>query len=163
MPKGDLVLQVYCKTPIAVLLLGVKDAKGVMRFPSGPGTNEARTSGLRIDVQPLLPINEQLVAAASTALATPLALALDVVQEFADEMQLPDGQAATVYLATVNETRAPDVQAQSGWASMPDILRGMDKDRRRLPYLRAWQILTGGLTLNTKALEASEVLKALED
>ena len=157
------MLQLFCKTPVAVLLLGVKDAKGVMRFPSGPGEGEARTSGLRIDVRPLVPINEQLMAAASTALATPLALALDVVQEFADELTLPDGQAATVYLATVNETRAPQVQARSEWASMPDILRGMDKDRRRLPYLRAWQILTGGLTLNTKAVEASELRKSLDD
>lgn len=153
------MLHLYCKTSVAVLLLGIKDEHGVMRFPR---SGDERAAGYVFDVLPRVPINEQLVEHAGRALGEPVRLSLAVQQEFADEMPLADGTLATVYLATLADAAAERIKARSEWPSLPDILRGMDRDRRRLPYLRAWQILTGGLKLNTKAVDANE-LKNLFD
>jgi hypothetical protein len=155
------MLHVYCKTEVAVLMLAVKDEAGVMRVPVSPG---ARAPGWEIAVRPLVPIGEQLVAAAAEALGTDVTgLALDVVQEFADETRLADGTLATVYLATLAPAVAERRHAPRTWSSIPELLRGLPKDRGRLPYLRAWQILTGGLQLNTKAVDVSELGKYFEE
>lgn len=151
------MLHVFCRTPSAVLLLGVKDDRGVLRFPfSANGV----VPGLCFEVLPLAPIGEQLVRAASEALSAPVGLSLTIQQEFADVMTLPNGSEATVYLATIS---APHARAHPNWPSMPEMLRGMDKDRRRLPYLRAWQVLTGGLQLNTKVVDMDEVQRYLDE
>jgi hypothetical protein len=42
----------------------------------------------------------------------------------------------------------------------------MPRDRARLPYMRAWQVLSGGLTINVKAVagdDADKLLKEYDD
>ena len=146
-----------CKTPRAILLCAVKDAAGVLRFPEGgPGGQP----GLALDVEPLAPINEQLLRGASAALGKDVALRLAVSQEFADEMTSADVVAATLYVGTLDP--AAGIVAEKTWATMPDILRRL-QGRARIPYMRAWQVLTGGLQLNTKAVDAAEVAKYFDD
>jgi hypothetical protein len=160
------MLQLICKTPLAIFLVGVADERGVLRFPTA---GDAEAPGLRIPVRALVPINEQLVAAASAALGAAVGPALDIVQDFADEMELADGAGCTVYVARLNAARlAPSSQtviaeAANGWPSFPELLRGMSKTRRRLPFLRAWQVLSGGLELTTKAVDMDEVRRHFDD
>lgn len=149
--------QIYCKTDLAVLLAAVADAKGVLRFPTTEG---AALPGLYVDVAPLIPIYEQLKRGASSALGLDVSRNLRIWDEFADEVPLVDGRVATLYVGLL-EGMTTDVAAR--WPVMPDLLRRMDKNRSRLPVLRAWQILQGGLKLDTKAVEAGEVAKYFDD
>lgn len=148
---------IYCKTDHAVLLLAVRDERGVLRFPSSQG---ATIPGLHMPVRPLMPIQAQLTAAASDCVERDVALHFRLCDEFADEIRLPDGREATLYVANLEE---PRVTAPSSWPVMPDILRSLPRDKSRVPYLRAWQILQGGLQLNTIAVDAEEVKKHFDD
>ncbi len=145
--------RLYCPTEHAILLVGVPDAIGVLRFPVTPDYGPA--PGLHFAPRPLVSIDQQLVAEASRALGTDVALKLDLVQEFADELTLANGAKATIYLGTL--VKDAGIAAAADWRSLPDLMRSMAKDRGRLPYLRAWQIMTGGLQLNTKALDLDVV------
>jgi hypothetical protein len=144
--------RLYCPTETAILLVGIPDANGVLKFPVA-----GDPPGLHVAARPLISIDQQLVAAASEALGKDIALHLSLEQEFADDVALPDGKTATLYVGTVAKTAG--IQAPGSYQSMPDILRAMAKTRGRLPYLRAWQVLTGGLTMTTKALDLDEVKK----
>jgi hypothetical protein len=147
------MLHVHCKTPVAILLAAVADDRDLRRFPQNGGA----LPGLVFEVSPGLPINIQLLETLWAHVGEKLK-GVDIIQEFAGEAELPDGRAATVYLATVNGRRELSGDAPT----MPEILRGMAKDRNRLPYLKAWQVLTGSLTLNTKAIELDELKKHLD-
>ena len=48
------------------------------------------------------------------------------------------------------------------WSTLPVLIRNMPKDRNRLAYLKAWQVLTGALEESTKALDVHEVVKHLK-
>ena len=147
-----------CKTPSAVLLVAVRDSLGVLRVPGGAGA----FPGLTVAVAPLMPILPQLTDAASAFFGKDVARRLDIVQDYADELlETPGGEpVATLYVATL----APEAEvlAQAEWPSMPDILRRL-KGKSRIPYLRAWQVLAGGLHLNTKAVDAAELAKHFDD
>lgn len=147
-----------CRTDSAILLVAVADAAGVLRFPSD-FTSESM-HGLHLAVQPLLPIGPQLVAVASRVLESDVSTSLDICQDFADEVFINGATQTTVFVGRVTRS---DLIAPQGWLSFPDILRSMVRDRRRLPYLRAWQVLTGALSLNTKAVDVAEVAKHLLD
>lgn len=146
------MLHIHCKTPVAILLAAMPDERDLMRFPQ----NGAGLPGLAFEVASGMPINVQLIEFLWAHLGDKVK-GIDIIQDYSGEVQLPDGRAATVYLATVNGRfpLPPDAK------TMPEILRGMPKDRNRLPYLKAWQVLTGSLTLNTKAVDLDEVKKYL--
>lgn len=140
---------------MAVLLIGFPDERGVLRFPE-----------IRFVPKALTPIAEQLLREASASAQTDLARRVTLVDQFCDETTLPDGTTATVYLMTLDAHQPQGAAApyvDQAWRSFPDILRAMPRDRGRLPYLRAWQVITGGLTLNTKAVDLEEVKRHLLD
>ncbi len=144
-----------CKTPWAVLLCAVADEGKVLRFPDQGGA----TPGLRFAVTPLTPINEQLVRAASSHFYVEVGLHLQICQEFADELPgLAADAGTTLYLATLSE--AAGIVAPTAWTNMPDLLRRLT-GRTRVPYMRAWQILAGGLTETSKVIDAADLAKAL--
>lgn len=148
---------VYCKTDHAILLLAVRDERGILRFPSSPG---AVSPGIHFPVRALMPIQAQLTAAASDTVGRDVALHFRLCDEFADEIRMADGREATLYVANLEE---PRVVAPNDWPVMPAILRSFPRDKSRIPYLRAWQILQGGLQLNTLAVDAEEVKKHFDD
>lgn len=150
------MLHVHCKTSVAILLAAIPDERDLMHFPQS-ATSFAGLPGLTFDVSPGMPINIQLMEQLWAHLGEKIK-GVDIIQAFVDEVRLPDGRAATVYLATVNGRRT----LTSGAPTMPEILRQMPKDRNRLAYLKAWQVLTGSLTLNTKAVELEEIKKYLD-
>lgn len=150
-------LHLQCPTDFAILLCAVADERGVLRFPSNDATE---LPGLNFAVEAGVPINEQLVKAAENLLKVKLGGKLDVSQDFADPITRADGSAATLYVATVQEGAK---RADESWPSLPEILRNLPKDKGRVPYLRAWQILTGGLKLETKAVDFAEVEKHFRD
>ncbi len=150
-------LIVKCPTDYAVLLCAVPDERGVLRFPSNDSTE---LPGLNFAVEAGLPINDQLIQVAEKTLNARLHGKLDVSQDFADPVVRVDGQPATLYVATVAEGAK---RSDSSWPSLPEILRALPKNKGRVPYLRAWQILTGGLKLDTKAVDMADVERHFRD
>ncbi|TWW12171.1 hypothetical protein E3A20_03230 [Planctomyces bekefii] len=148
---------IYCKTDRAILILGVPDDRGVLFFPSNRADE---LPGLHLDVKPLLPIFDQLTGLASAVLKQDVARSLHLFDEFADEIAINDSDKGTVFVGTLSQVTKPE---GGPWAVMPAILRALPKTRVRLPYLRAWQILQGGLKLNTKAVDPAELAKYFDD
>ena len=87
-------MHIYCRTPRAILLLGISDESGVKRFPCDPS---GTLPGLSFIPRPLEAINVQLIEFARSLVDGELA-DLDVIQNFSDATV--DGEEATVYLAT---------------------------------------------------------------
>ena len=150
------MVMLRCQTNQALLLVALADAEGVLRFPSD--FSHETFYGLHVSIKPLLPVAAQILEAASHALGFDVSRTLDLCQEFADEIPLSHEMKATVFVGLVTH---PEFKAPAQWLCLPDILRSMPRDRRRLPYLRALQILTGALSLNTKAVDLDEVAKHL--
>jgi hypothetical protein len=154
------VTRLYCPTTQALLLLGVRAGEpAILRAPDAL----ASPPGRLFTPRPLIPIDEQLAALALEIAGPAARSTLTIEQEYTDlipiRADLPAGHpeaAATLYLATCE---LPAIPAGAVWPSFPELLRAMPKDRARLPYLRAFQVLSGGLHLNTKAIEASELAK----
>ncbi len=144
-------MHIYCKTEYAVLLVGIPDQKNVLRFPN----NGKQWPGIVFKPVALTPINEQLVAAVQDFMGLEQAPKLEVNQEYSDITE----DKCTIFLATANQD---GLAVNDTWQSMPELLRGMDRNRKRLPFLRAWQVLTGSLELNTNAVENADLEKLLD-
>ncbi|MEZ4741581.1 MAG: hypothetical protein R3B45_03905 [Bdellovibrionota bacterium] len=143
-------MHIRCKTEQAILLLGVESKKGFLVFPS----NSSKFPGMLFTPEGGKAILEQLDIYASEILTSELAQGeLEICDRYFDIVTLDDGSEATLYLATVRNR--PEL-IQNSWSSLPEQLRKMPKDKGRLPFLRAWQVLTGALDLNTKAVETQE-------
>jgi hypothetical protein len=110
-----------------------------------------------------MPISPQLIAMTSEFFGCDVAMHLHIEQEFADPIGGSSDEPmgiATLYVGRLAPSAG--IKASSDWPSLPLILRQLS-GRARIPYLRAWQVLAGGLQLNTKAVDAAEVAKYFDD
>ena len=145
------MLQLRCPTDNAVLVLGVADSRGILLFP----TTSEEVPGLVFTPESLQPMNLQIIAKANLHLGTDLSgREIDICQDYSDRVVLGDGIEACLYLAIIRNH--PDL-ISSDWLNFPDQLRKMPKGRNRLAYLRAWQVMTGSLALNTKVIETDDL------
>jgi hypothetical protein len=144
-------MHIYCKTEYAVLLVGIPDEKKVLRFPN----NGKQWPGIVFKPVALQPINEQLVGSLKEYLDLDVDPTIEVNQEYSDITE----DKCTIYLATGSSDK---FSASESWQNMPELLRGMDRNRKRLPFLRAWQVLTGSLGLNTNAVENADLDSLLD-
>jgi hypothetical protein len=144
-------MHIHCSTEHAIFLLGVFDKKKVMRFPDEGETH----AGVRLQPSKSIPIDPQLLAACKKYLVDGFDnRAVSIYQEFDEVVTIPGLGETTVYLGVVDEEA---MTAPDEWAVFPDIIRRLPKDRTRLPYLKAWQVLTGGLKLDTRAIENADL------
>ncbi len=148
-------MHLKAKTPYALLLVGCHFHDGPMRFPS----EDPEFPGLLIAIDDGLTVNEHLIIGAQKVLGPELTgKQIEIHQEFDAPVGLKSGHCATLYLATVS---AEHKLGSKDWSTMPDLIRGMPKNRGRLAYLRAWQVLGGALEDNVKAFEIDEIAKNL--
>lgn len=154
-----MALHVHCSTDQAVLLAAVACPDGLLRFPN----DEIPWPGLGVNVKPLVGINEQLLDRAKEVFGPALASQLSIWQDYSDMIRVKDEDLATLYVAILRPS--PD-QLESlpwqTWRTLPDLIRSLPKDRTRLAYLKAWQVLTGALEETTKALDVDEVARYLK-
>lgn len=142
---------------VIILLLGVKDSKGILRFPSKNTFNP----GIVFKAERNIPVNVQLIKEAEKITGfSNLNLALEIEQNFRGDVQLPNQSFSSLYVGMVVDSEA---QAKPSWKSLPEILREMPKHKNRTIYLKAWQVLMGGLTQDNKVLEAEDADQALKD
>lgn len=136
-----------CKTPYALLLLGCESDIGPMRFPCDPSDGY----GLQIEVEAARSINEQLIERTVNFFKLEsIRRHVHLHQDYSCEATLPDGKLVTVYVATISGRHR---LAKDEWSTMPELLKKMPKDRNRLAYLKAWQVISG---------VAQELIKAVE-
>ena len=146
-------MHIYSKTKRALLLLGVPSERGVLSFPSTVPPKEGPHPGLLLDCDLQLPINPQLIDAAELYLQEEgLGIKMHIWQDYSDHLLLASGEKVTVYIARLDRT-IEDASSQGVMRTMPEWIRGLPKDRSRLLYVRALQVLSGGLTQETKVVE----------
>jgi len=150
-------LHVKCQTTYAILLLGVNSSSDpTLRFPA----NSDDVPGLLVKTNPSLGINEQFFDYLEKGFfrGENLRKVLVINQEYQDRLTLPDGQEATLYVGTLE---LKESHLDPKWKTIPQIMRDLPQDRGRLPFLRAWQVLAGGLSGQTKAVDLAEALRHL--
>lgn len=158
-----MALHVQCSTDEAVLLVAVNCPDGLLRFPN----DASPWPGLSLKVQPLLGINEQLIRRSQAELGPDLTAKLNIWQDYSDMIREGNEDRATLYVAIVRpDSQELENKPWKDWRTLPDLIRSLPKDRTRLAYLKAWQVLTGALEESTKALDVDEVaryLKSIEE
>lgn len=151
-------LHVQCSTDEAILLVAVNCPDGLLRFPN----DGSPWPGLSLQVQPLLGINEQLIRRSQDELGSALTAKLNIWQEYSDVIREANEDRATLYVAMIRpEAHEIENKPWKEWRTLPDLIRTLPKDRTRLAYLKAWQVLTGALEESTKALDVDEVARYL--
>ena len=154
---------IHCKTDHAVILIPLDAGDGLWMFPSDPGP----WAGLRLNVQPLMPIVPQIADLVRVRLGFAMEPAgYQVSPDFEDIVMLDSETPATLYVVqatSLKSTEEISVDSKKPFrlATPPEWLGRLPQERQRLSWLRAWQIYQGILTQNIKAVEATEVLKAI--
>lgn len=144
-----------CKTDIAIILLGIPNEKGILVFP----TSAHETPGIMFKNDPSMPINEQIILEVNNLCkSNKLGTKFDICQKYTATVKLSSGKAATLYTGILQETIA---NKDKGWKTLPELLKVMPKNRNRLPYLKAWQALTGAFDQRTGVIETDSVDKYL--
>ena len=143
-------LKINCPTDHAIFLFGVPMAdNGVFLFPS----TQAQLPGLHIHVSHGIPIHIQLVELVQNEIGQDIKPSeIHIFQEFAEQVQY-EGKSFTLYTGFTKEKRKIPLLH---WHTLPDILRKMGKHRHRLSYLKAWQVQTGALEQNVRAVEMDD-------
>ena len=152
-----MAIHVKAPTDVVIFLVGIKDERGVLRFPSKNSFNP----GIVFKADPKRPINEQLIEQTESVTGLPgLNIKLDIEQNFHTEVLLPNNDKATLYVGAIHR---PEGGIDDSWRPLPHILRDMPKNKNRASYLKAWQVLMGGLSQDTKVVEADDAKKAIQD
>ena len=155
-------MNAYCQTPKAVIFVVATGFDGVVRClildPAEPG--------IVIEPKPLLPVVDQIMSHLAAVFESSSGdafrtLEFAVRSDYSDIINLADGTAATLYIASSPKRLAGINFAKGTFVSIPELLRGMPKNRQRLVYLRAWQVLLGALQDSTKAIDFDEAMKHL--
>jgi hypothetical protein len=149
-----------CQTTHATIIVGYKCPDGVIRCPTDAGI----WPGINLSVNPLLPINSQLIDTAQAFVLNKFKVT-DVVQECLGLLE-PKleiiGSESSLYVGYLQPAVDENLsEFWPSWRTFPDILRSLANNRSRLPYLKAWQIFAGGLSESTKAIELDDLKKAL--
>jgi len=130
-------MHLHCPTTKAVLLVGFLSDEGILRFP----TEGKEVPGLFLDVKPLTPINEQFCERLREFVAEEnVGLHLQIRQDILIRVDLPSGEESTMFLGRYSGASKHDIKE---WSDLSSLIKSMPKDRSRLPYLKALQVLSG--------------------
>jgi hypothetical protein len=139
-----------CRTDWAVLLFGVRANNGIWYFKR---TNQNLPGFVR-EVKPLVNIVEQLLELVPAEFLDESNFRVQVQHDFSEPVLLEDKSLATLYVATTQTQHDLDM---TQWATLPELLRAMPRNKQRVAYLKAWQILSGAAYENVKVVESSEL------
>jgi hypothetical protein len=125
-----------------ILLIGIPDAKGLLRFPieegEWPGLQLARES-----IQPGLGLHESFLKKVQTSLS-PQIRGVDLRWHTKHKINLDPG-APQLHVCTLDPAlwSSPGESLPLRLSLMPDILRNLTNKKAKIAYLRAWQVLMG--------------------
>jgi hypothetical protein len=139
-------LHVYCSTPKVIVLLGFFNPEKVLVFPS----QNVQFPGLHFENKALVPIHDQILIYIENYFSLPSSRAqFELDPSFAEPVRM-ENEDATLYLGIIKE---PGDNLPRYLQTLPILIRGMNRDRSRLPYLKAWQALTGAREQDIRAVE----------
>jgi hypothetical protein len=149
-------LNITCDTKIATLLLAVEADDGHLKFP----IDSHYWPGLSFAANPVIGINIQLINRACDILGS-LGQKIDIWQSVALPLLGNNRELeSTLFVARLNTTtESRAILPFNSWPTLPDLIKNLPKDKNRLAYLKAWQVLSGGLEETTKILDRDEVIK----
>ena len=140
------MLNVYCKTDAVVVLVGFLNDK-IFVFPS----QNKNFPGIHFANIPLAFIDEQIIKNIEKVSGwVGINRFLSIRQDFSETIRLDDGTEATLYLATVSKG---DFALPTDWKSFPELMQAMPKNKTRIAYIKALQVLTGASQADTKVVE----------
>ena len=142
-----------CKTNHAVILVGGKFERGLWRFLDA---GQPLTPGVPFAVEPLRPINEQIMTAARLADSGLEGLAIHIDQSFTEILTPSVGLEVTLFIGNLPSQRGDEAFTRP-WRTMPELLRAMPKSRARLAYLKAWQVFSGAASEEISAVEFNDL------
>lgn len=148
----------HCPTVEARVVVALKCNDGIVRMH----VDAEGEAGFAFTPKPLLAIAPQI----SEVLAAKWPqLQFDLKHNYSDSYPTKDGNLATMYLVMVRENHDPG-HLSGRWQAIPELLRRMNADRGRLPVLRVWQVILGGLeggeAGTVKAVDLDVALKHLK-
>ncbi|MCB9228378.1 MAG: hypothetical protein H6618_02085 [Deltaproteobacteria bacterium] len=133
-----------CPAGNAILFLALPDSKGVFRFPSV----HSRYPGLHFQPDHRRPLCDQFIRVVSDELGEPVSgMQIEIFQDFCE--MLP-GHDSCVYAGRFLQPRH---LIRPHWLPLPLLLKQMPSDRSRLPFLKAWQLLSGVHKEDLRAIE----------
>ncbi len=138
-----------------ILLVACRDEAGFFRFPNGSVTHGF---GLSIEIVHGFSEEMQITQIVEQHLDRGgLHGAVKILACFKDSLVAEDGRFCTLFVATLAESSG--FIAPSSWMTLPDILRMMPKDRSRLPYMKAMQVLAGAQDEGMTVVELDEAMR----
>jgi len=139
-------LHLYSPKEKAITLVSFRNSENILVFPS----QNTRFPGLHFDVRPLVPINEQIIVNIERycGLAN-LGPCLEIDQAFAELVNMGD-EDATLYLASMKRWEG---DLPRYLQTLPILIRGLPRERARLSYLKAFQVLSGAREQDIRILE----------
>lgn len=139
-------LHVYCPTQKAIVLVAFLSPEKTLLFPS----QNVRFPGLHLEAKPRVPIYDQILSHIEKQCQLPgLGRKFELDPSFAETVWMGN-EEATLYFGWVRNLEAPLPRYLH---TLPILIRGMNKDRARLPYLKAWQALSGSREQDIRAVE----------
>ncbi len=135
-----------------IVLVAARDLKGLFRVP--PWSFDL--PGHYFDIVQEMGLKDQIIAQASIALGHP-ELAGDLVFKCTFDQALVIGiDEYLLHLVFLNNEK---FSVPSTWKTIPELLRSMKKNKNRVPYLLAFQVLAGSDTDQIDALEMDDEVK----
>ena len=142
----------FCSTPLAILLLGIQGESGVYYFPRA---TLGECPGLLLNVKPLLPIYEQLVDHARSLFVREgqALIQIAIHPETIGVLPYKGDSHASLYVGTTPSLTTTDPT----WPTWATLMRSMPANKHRLPYLRALQVLAGLHNESIKAVVDEDI------
>lgn len=146
----------YAATEYVILLLAARDPQGLLHIPA----EHALLPGKLFRVRPRELIGERLAQLTEELMGfAPQGTTWWVEPDFSPTFTLPEeitsalslaaGTEVTLYVAS--QPGATELQG-SYWSTLPKALRALPATPYRRYYLKAWQVLMGGLKQDSKAI-----------
>lgn len=153
---------INCPTTWAVALLALRSASG--QGPFRILTTGNFPPGLLFTPVPLLPLAEQFQAQVHKFHPQLQLARVEWRSDYRDHIawEAPAGSAgeATLYIGSGTVTEATETAWQT-LPTLPELLRSMPKDRSRLGFMKALQVLAGGLEQQLRAIETRDLPKSI--
>lgn len=142
-------MHTYCATKKAAIIFAIPVEGSCMLIPS----YQEQIPGIILEVTPGKLINDHIKEVMERELGYSLSAAdFNIEQKFAEKFVSTDPakDSYTLYVALSHKRHD---KAEEHWRSFPDILRNMEKNRLRLIYLKAWQVVMGADQGQLRAVE----------
>lgn len=141
------------ETELVLILVAAQDERRLWRVRA----DEPGLPGIVARIDYAAPLNKQIRRAAAAAIGLE-SRSEDLVVHgpLTPVIELDDGRQAALVLVQLTPEQ---LEAPSSWPTFPVVLRALPKNKSRLPYMKALQILSGALEQGVNAIEIDDQVR----